>query len=100
MTMPKVAFVLHASDNVATVIGGGIEAGEIVALRGSMDMSVVVTDSIPDGHKFALEDIDAGGTILKYGSVVGRANVAVRKGEHVHVHNMESLRGRGDLTGC
>jgi altronate dehydratase small subunit len=97
MTMPKIAFVLHASDNVATVIGGDISPGDEVMLRGVGEGSLIVSVSIPDGHKFALQDISMGGSIFKYGSLIGRATAAVRRGEHVHVHNTESLRGRGDL---
>ncbi|MFQ5657413.1 MAG: SAF domain-containing protein [Candidatus Methylomirabilales bacterium] len=38
-----------------------------------------------------------GAPIIKYGQVIGRATVEIAPGDHVHVHNMESLRGRGDL---
>ena len=34
---------------------------------------------------------------MKYGQPIGRATAAIAPGEHVHVHNIESLRGRGDL---
>ena len=37
--------------------------------------------------------------IMKYGECIGAANAAIRKGEYVHVHNMDALRGRGDLNG-
>ena len=36
---------------------------------------------------------------MKYGECIGAANTAIRKGEYVHVHNMDALRGRGDLNG-
>lgn len=35
--------------------------------------------------------------VIKYGEIIGKASVEIRKGQHVHVHNLESLRGRGDL---
>ena len=35
--------------------------------------------------------------IRKYGQVVGRATADIRTGDHVHVHNVEALRGRGDI---
>ncbi|MPN58021.1 Galactarate dehydratase (L-threo-forming) [bioreactor metagenome] len=55
--------------------------------------------SVPYGHKIAVRDIKAGEDILKYGEVIGRATDDIQKGAHVHVHNVESLRGRGDLSG-
>jgi hypothetical protein len=32
------------------------------------------------------------------GEVIGRATQAIPTGRHAHVHNIESLRGRGDLA--
>ena len=32
----------------------------------------------------------------KYGEVIGAATRDIRVGEHVHVHNVEGKRGRGD----
>jgi len=75
MTMPKIAFVLHASDNVATVIGGDISPGDEVMLRGVGEGSLIVSVSIPDGHKFALQDISMGGSIFNS----GRSSVARRR---------------------
>ena len=34
--------------------------------------------------------------MLKYGIVIGRATHDIQQGQHVHVHNVEALRGRGD----
>ncbi|VFS54652.1 Uncharacterised protein [Leminorella grimontii] len=34
--------------------------------------------------------------VYKYGESIGRATQAIELGEHVHVHNVESERGRGD----
>ena len=34
--------------------------------------------------------------IIKYGEVIGGASADIRKGEYVHIHNLEALRGRGD----
>lgn len=45
----------------------------------------------------AIKDIPKGGEIIKYGEIIGRATANIEPGEHVHVHNVESLRGRGDL---
>ena len=55
-------------------------------------------EDISYGHKFAVRDIRAGDSILKYGETIGRATEDIPSGRHAHIHNIESLRGRGDLA--
>lgn len=43
-----------------------------------------------DGHKYALRDISAGENIIKYGNPIGHALVDIKKGEHVHNHNIKT----------
>lgn len=46
------------------------------------------------GHKQALKDINTGEDIIKYGYPIGQATCDIKKGEHVHSHNMKTkLRG-------
>ena len=93
------AIVIKESDNVATALAT-IEA-EHTAVVGVAEKSIEISvrQKIPFGHKLAVRDIAAGEDIIKYGEVIGRATQPIRAGEHAHVHNIESLRGRGDLTG-
>jgi altronate dehydratase small subunit len=51
---------------------------------------------IPFGHKIALVDIEADQPVIKYGEVIGLATEKIARGQHVHVHNVEGLKGRGD----
>jgi altronate dehydratase small subunit len=51
---------------------------------------------VPFGHKVCIRETPAGADVLKYGQVIGKTSKAIRVGEHVHVHNVESARGRGD----
>jgi len=37
-----------------------------------------------------------GDVVYKYGEVIGIATVDIKTGDYVHVHNIESTRGRGD----
>ena len=46
-----------------------------------------------DGHKYALRDIAEGENVVKYGMPIGHATCAIRKGEHVHVHNVKTNLG-------
>jgi len=62
------------------------------------DRTIAVRVAIPSGHKLAVRAIEAGTLIRKYGQVIGRAAAPIAAGEHVHVHNVEGTRGRGDFA--
>ena len=94
--MPLSALVMDAKDNVATALCN-LENGDSVKLEiGDSAVNVVLLQPIPFGHKLALKDIEQGEAIIKYGETIGQATVKIGKGEHVHVHNVEGLKGRGD----
>ncbi|MDH7507939.1 MAG: UxaA family hydrolase [Methanomassiliicoccales archaeon] len=95
--MKRKAIKINEKDNVATALTD-IQSGEIVVIKGVKEEEVKVVQDIPFGHKIALMYIPEGSEIIKYGEVIGRATSGIKKGEHVHVHNVESLRGRGDLS--
>ena len=40
----------------------------------------------------ALTDLAEGDTAIKYGTDIGRIVAAIRKGEHVHTHNLKTKR--------
>lgn len=63
------------------------------------EVPVQAREKVPFGFKMAVVAIPAGGDILKYGEVIGRASRAIGAGECVHVHNVEGKRGRGDKKG-
>lgn len=92
------AIVIHEQDNVATAIMP-LKAGSAVSLdvRGRPG-KIKVLSSIPLGHKFALCDIELGSDVLKYGESIGKATARIARGEHVHVHNVVSHRGRKEGT--
>lgn len=43
-------------------------------------------------HKVASENIRKGEVVIKYGEHIGEASRDILKGEHVHVHNVNSVR--------
>ncbi len=93
------ALIIHADDNVANLIGPGGKGESVECTFEGTGKTETVTllDDIPSNHKFAPVDIGAGQPIIKYGLNIGRASCDIRKGEYVHIHNIESNRGRGDL---
>jgi len=94
MTGKSKAIVINEKDNVATAIVP-LKAGSTVSLEGQgRQEKVKILSSIPMGHKFALRDIDQGEDVLKYGEPIGQTTARITRGEHVHVHNVVSQRGR------
>lgn len=89
-------FLVHSkADNVGVVIRQGINgAGELVGRVMETDetLKIGVLETIPLGHKIAIIDIEAGGTIVKYGHDIGRTSATIAKGQHVHVHNLRTKR--------
>jgi len=97
MTNPR-AIVMNCADNTATVVQT-IEPGDFVTVEvGGKSDIVQVTEKIPFAHKFAISDIPKGNKIVKYGETIGIATQDIKNGQHVHVHNLESGRGRGDRS--
>lgn len=83
------AFRIFPGDNVATVLAG-VRPGD-VAVRGEGDIRTIrAVEPIAAGHKIAVEDIPAGGGIVKYGIVIGEATADIPRGGWVHLHNMRS----------
>jgi len=95
-----IALKVNDADNVATLFSNEGRAGTQVEIRDKKGESFVMAleNDIPYGHKLALADIAAGSDIIKYGESLGMATKAISPGEHVHVHNLDSKRGRGDMA--
>ncbi len=91
------AIVLNVADNVATLLEAG-RAGADCTLQGARTGVVRLAADVPLAHKIALRDLGKGEEVIKYGEVIGRATADIVVGAHAHVHNIESLRGRGDLA--
>ena len=95
----KLALKVDDLDNVATIFANGITDGTEVEVRDKKGNSeiIAVHGDVPYGHKIALRDIAPGEHIMKYGECIGAASHPISKGDYVHVHNLDALRGRGDL---
>lgn len=94
--MERKAIVLNPKDNVATALTD-LETGDKVDVEvGDKTVSITLANPIPFGHKFSLAHTKSGSPIMKYGEVIGEATSDIEPGQHVHVHNVASTRGRGD----
>jgi len=96
--MAAKAVLIDLHDNVATLISDA-ERGDTVSVtyQGKTKMRLKANRKIPFGHKIAIAPIKKGEQVLKYGTSIGVATKAIKPGDHVHIHNIESQRGRGDL---
>ncbi|MBO5374472.1 MAG: altronate dehydratase [Clostridia bacterium] len=55
--------------------------------------------NIENGHKYAICDIKCGEGVIKYGEPIGIATANIKKGEHVHSHNLKTaLSGKLEYT--
>ena len=88
--------VIDPRDNVATAVRALSEGEVLVVDTRAPPSRVTLSEAIPFGHKFAMRLISAGSPIVKYGETVGLATTQIDAGMHVHVHNVEGRKGRGD----
>ena len=73
-------FIINELDNVAVAL----EKVE----KGYSENGITALDDIPFGHKIALCDIKQGDNIIKYGNPIGHAKYDIKKGSHIHSHNI------------
>jgi len=93
------AIQINQKDNVATVIQDVSinQKIEVIDKDGNVLKVLNTRTSIKLGHKIALRDINNGELVFKYGFPIGKAMVDIKPGNHVHIYNIESQKGRGDL---
>ena len=86
--------VHHQQDNIGVAVvdvnGGQIVNG--VTLDGKTRFQLTALQDIPLGHKVALQDLEPGDTVVKYGEDIGKVVAGIKQGAHVHVHNLKTKR--------
>lgn len=94
--MEKQGVIVTKNDSLATATVD-LKKGDIAKMfLGDEIIEVVMKEDVKFGHKFAIKDIKKGEHVIKYSESIGTATKDIFVGEHVHVHNVESDRGRGD----
>jgi len=93
-------FLAHREGDSVAVAVVDLPAGPADGgyLHGSGSLKVELVEPVPLGHKFALRDIEAGADVVEYGARVAIATKGIRKGEHVHVHNVRSARWQHSIV--
>ena len=73
---------LNTKDNIAI-------APMNIPLGSAIKSKLKTLNDIPFGHKISLTDIRKGDLIYKYGQIIGIASEEIKKGSHVHTHNLK-----------
>lgn len=88
-------FLVHGDQDCVGVAVGDLQAGEKVAgvyQKTLGEIEVILRSPIPLGHKIALTDLNVGDKIIEYNEVIGVVTRDIHRGDHVHVHNVKSMR--------
>lgn len=89
-------FLVHeAADGVGVVVVEGLKANQEITgwvMKEDETITVTISNDIPIGHKLALKDFAEGDTVIKYNTDIGKVVAPIKKGEHLHVHNVKTKR--------
>ena len=89
-------FLVHEKeDSVGVIVVEEVSAGQELTgwvMDNDETISITALDDIPLGHKVALNDINNGDDVIKYGEHIGRAVADIGKGRHLHVHNVKTKK--------
>lgn len=89
-------FLVHeAADVVGVVVVEGLKADQEITgwvMKEDETVTVKILNDIPIGHKVALKDLASGDTVIKYNTDIGKVIAPIKKGEHLHVHNVKTKR--------
>lgn len=97
--MKQKVVIISDKDNVATTLTS-LKAGDSLELEIDGHQKVIKLGAdVPFGHKLSLARIEPNSPVIKYGEVIGISTAPIEPGDYVHVHNIVSARGRGDLEG-
>jgi len=90
-----IQFLIHEKADTVGVATVDIKHGETAQglyMDSQESITVKVLQDIPLGHKIAMKEHKTDDTVYKYGYDIGRVAADIKKGEHVHVHNLKTRR--------
>jgi altronate hydrolase len=73
---------LHKQDDVV------IATRQLISGTWIGEENIKVSGLIPTGHKMAVNNLEVGDPVRRYGQIIGFASQPIRCGQHVHVHNL------------
>lgn len=92
----SIEFVIHEeADGVGVVVVEGLKAEQECSgwiMQENKTVTFKILNDIPIGHKVALKDFAVGDTVFKYNTDIGKVVAPIKRGEHLHVHNVKTKR--------
>ena len=92
----SIEFVIHEeADGVGVVVVEGLKAEQECSgwiMQENKTVTFKILNEIPIGHKVALKDFAVGDTVFKYNTDIGKVVAPIKRGEHLHVHNVKTKR--------
>lgn len=88
-------FLVHGKKDAVGVMAVDVVAGQNCIgwnMETDATISIKANHNIPLGHKIALADIARGAPVIKYDCQIGKTTQAIKKGDHVHTHNLKTAR--------
>lgn len=88
-------FLIHRRGDFVGVAVADIDAGERVVgiyMDDDSAVEVLALDTVPLGHKIAVQAANEDDVVLEYGIPIGLATGGFDVGSHVHTHNLRSAR--------
>ena len=96
VTMANTDIIIHdEKDNVGVVVIEKITPNQDCncwIMENDKSATIQSLNEISLGHKIAMVDLKEGDTIIKYGHDIGKVVKNIKKGEHVHVHNVKTKK--------
>ena len=94
--MANTDIIIHdEKDNVGVVVIEKITPNQECncwIMENDKSAKIQSVSEIQLGHKIAMVELKEGDTILKYGHDIGKVVKNIKKGEHVHVHNVKTKK--------
>ena len=90
-----IQFLVHEKADTVGVATMDLKAGQVAKglyMDSQKGVEAKILDDVPLGHKIALEDHASGGSVTKYGEDIGQVVADIKKGGHVHIHNLKTKR--------
>jgi (2R)-sulfolactate sulfo-lyase subunit alpha len=88
-------FLVHENADSVGVATVDIKKGDMangLYMDTQKKIEVKALQDIPLGHKIALQDHKISDGVIKYGHDIGKVVDDIKKGDHVHIHNLKTRR--------
>lgn len=88
-------YIAHGADDTVGVMAVDVRKDQTLTgwnMAKDKTLRAKSIQKIPLGHKIALIDIAKGEQVIKYDESIGIASKDIKKGQHVHTHNLKTAR--------